>query len=141
VLKIAVATIAKNEENFVDSFMGSAGEADAIYVLDTGSTDHTTSLLRERGAVVQVQTFDPWRFDVARNVAHALVPTDVSIVVSVDLDEIFTPGWAEILRAGWTVGTTRARYQYVWSHHPDGSPATTFWADKIVQRKNYRWVR
>ena len=38
-------------------------------------------------------------------------------------------------------GTTRLRYKYAWSHNADGSPATTFYYDKIHQRKNYRWVK
>ena len=43
--KIAVYAITKNEEKHVDRWVGSMGEADAIYVLDTFSTDKTVEKL------------------------------------------------------------------------------------------------
>lgn len=140
-LKIAIATIALNEEQFVDRFMSSAEEADAVFVLDTGSTDNTVKKLRNLGATVEVAVFKPWRFDTPRNVAHSMVPIDYDIVVSVDLDEVFTEGWAEAVRNAWVPGTTRLRYPYAWNHNADGTPATKFYYDKIVQRANYRWVK
>lgn len=45
--KIAVYTICKNESDYVDKFMESMIEADAVYVLDTGSTDDTVEKLRK----------------------------------------------------------------------------------------------
>ena len=44
--KICVYTICKNEEKFVDRWFHSMKEADAIYVLDTGSTDKTVKKLK-----------------------------------------------------------------------------------------------
>jgi glycosyltransferase involved in cell wall biosynthesis len=140
-LKIAIATIALNEEQFVERFMSSAKEADAVFVLDTGSTDNTVSKLRGLGATVEVGVFKPWRFDTPRNAAHNMVPMDYDVVVSVDLDEVFTEGWADAVREAWVPGTTRLRYPYAWSHNADGTPATKFYYDKIVQRANYRWVK
>ena len=49
-MKICVYAIAKNEEQFVPKWVDSMQEADGIYVLDTGSTDHTAELLRENAA-------------------------------------------------------------------------------------------
>ena len=46
---------------------GSAGS------VDTGSTDETVALARENGAVVHDICITPWRFDLARNAALALV--------------------------------------------------------------------
>ena len=54
--------------------MASMGEADAVVVLDTGSTDDTVERLRAAGARVTVERFDPWRFDTARNRSLDLVP-------------------------------------------------------------------
>ena len=48
-LKICVYAISKNEEKFVDRWYESMKDADEIYVLDTGSTDNTISLLKEKG--------------------------------------------------------------------------------------------
>src|SRR5574343_159438 len=92
-MKICVYAIAKNEEKFVERFMSSMKEADLIIVADTGSTDGTVSKLRDLGAIVHEIKVDPWRFDVARNLALDLIPADVEVCVSVDLDEVFSPGW------------------------------------------------
>ena len=90
-MKVAVYAICKNEEQFVDRWMDSMGEADQVVVLDTGSTDGTVERLRARGAEVTVEQIRPWRFDRARNRSLALVPEDVDICVCTDLDEVFHP--------------------------------------------------
>lgn len=139
-MKIAISTIALNEEKFVNRFLEMAKEADAIYVLDTGSSDKTVEMLRAGGAIVVTGYVKPWRFDVARNAALDLVSLDYDIVVSVDLDEVFETGWADAIRRAWTPETTRLRYKYTWSHNEDGTDGITFWYDKIVSRKMYRWI-
>ena len=45
--KVVVYAISKNEEKFVDRWYESMKEADAIYVLDTGSTDKTVEKLKK----------------------------------------------------------------------------------------------
>lgn len=57
--KIAVYTICKNESDYVDKFMASMIEADAVYVLDTGSTDDTVEKLRKWGAIVFEKIINP----------------------------------------------------------------------------------
>ena len=96
--KVAIYTIAKNEEQHVERFMSTAKEADYIIVLDTGSTDNTVEELRKRGATVHQKEIKPWRFDTARNEALKLVPSDANICVSIDIDEVFEEGWAKNLR-------------------------------------------
>ena len=51
-MKVCVYAISKNEEKFVKKWVNSMKEADDIYVLDTGSTDNTVSLLKEAGVHV-----------------------------------------------------------------------------------------
>ena len=46
-MKVVVYAICKNEEQFVDRWMDSMGEADQVAVLDTGSTDGTVRCLRD----------------------------------------------------------------------------------------------
>ena len=46
--KVCVYAICKNEEKFVDRWFNSMKEADEIYVLDTGSTDNSIKLLKEK---------------------------------------------------------------------------------------------
>jgi len=137
-MKVAVYAIALNEVRFVERFMASAREADLVVVADTGSTDGTAAALDREGAVVHHITISPWRFDDARNAALALVPADVDVCVVLDLDEVLSPGWRASLDAEWG-DATRGRFSFVWSHHPDGSPALTYHHDRIHARRGYRW--
>jgi glycosyltransferase involved in cell wall biosynthesis len=139
-MKVAVYTIAKDEEKFASRFMKSAREADVVIVADTGSTDDTVSILQQEGATVHSIVVSPWRFDLARNISLDLVPEDVDICVCIDLDEVLTPGWRKQLEEAWTKDTTQVTYQYVWNTLPDGKPGVTFWYDKIHARFGYRWV-
>ena len=45
--KICVYAICKDEEKFIKRWYNSVKEADDIYVLDTGSSDNSVSILRE----------------------------------------------------------------------------------------------
>lgn len=137
--KICVYAICKNESQFVDKWVESMKEADSIVVLDTGSTDDTVEKLRSHGVKVEVMTINPWRFDVARNVAMLMAPSDCNILVSTDLDEILEPGWADILREKWIDGVhERAEYKYSWSHLKNGDSGRVFHYNKIHSR-NWVW--
>lgn len=120
--------------------MDAVGEADMVIVTDTGSTDSTVKKLKDRGAVVYTETINPWRFDVARNIAMDHIPKDADICVSNDLDEVFEPGWRKKLEVAWKPGTTRGRYLFTWSFNDDGSPSKQFAMEKIHARKGFRWV-
>lgn len=139
-MKVAVYAICKNEAQFVHRWMDSMSEADQVFVLDTGSTDETANLLRSRGATVVTEVIHPWRFDTARNRSLELVPEDTDICVCTDLDEVFHPGWRQVLEAAWIPGTGQARYRYTWSFQDDGSEGVVFWSEKIHRRRGYRWV-
>lgn len=139
-MKIVVYAICKNEGKFVNRWMDSMGEADQVVVLDTGSTDNTVQLLRDRGALVRTEVIDPWRFDVARNRSLDLVPEDADICVCTDLDEVFHPGWRSTLEEIWQPGMGQVSYRYTWSFRPDGSEGVVFWIEKIHARHGYRWT-
>lgn len=132
-MRIAVYAIAKNEAQFVSRFLRSCAAADMVIVADTGSTDGTPDLLRHGGAVVYSIAVTPWRFDRARDAALALVPRDVDVCISLDVDEVLTDGWREELERVWTPGTTRLRYQYEWG------PGVVFGYEKIHARHGYHW--
>jgi len=86
--KFAAYAIAKNEEKNVPRFIDAINACNLpIYVLDTGSKDKTVSLLKRASAFVTEQKIEPWRYDVARNAALALVPDDVTHCIRLDLDE------------------------------------------------------
>ena len=130
-MKIAVCAISKNEKKFVKRFCDSAKSADLILIADTGSTDNTVDLAIENGAIVHEICINPWRFDLARNAALALLPKDIDIVVSLDLDEELQPGWREEVERVWTPGTTRLRYKFDWG------AGIAFYYEKIFAKKGY----
>lgn len=115
-------------------------EADAIYVLDTGSTDNTVKLLKDFGAIVKVKEIKPWRFDIARNISLEMIPKDFDILVCTDLDEVFNKGWRNELENIWTSDTNRLRYLYNWSLDSNNIPKVTFFQEKIHDRNNYQWI-
>ncbi len=115
-------------------------EADEIIVTDTGSTDGTVEKLRELGAVVHIHNIDPWRFDIARNIALSHVAEDADICVSCDLDEVFEKGWRAKLEKAWAEDVTIAKYKYNWSFGIDGSPDVQYNLSKIHSRHDYKWV-
>ena len=117
-------------------------DADYIVIADTGSTDGTPERFRELGAMVFDIKVVPWRFDLARNVALSLVPNDVDICLSIDIDEQLQPGWRAALEAEWIARDgkiSRISYPYTWSWRADGTPDMVFYLDKIHHRKNYIW--
>jgi tetratricopeptide (TPR) repeat protein len=137
-MRIAVYTIAKNEEQFVKRWADSCAEADHRLILDTGSTDDTFAIAYGEGIDVRQRTFTPWRFDHARNYALAKLPNDIDICIALDMDEVLQPGWRQALEA-IPAGTTRPRYKYVWSWNPDGSEGLVYGGDKIHTRHGYQW--
>lgn len=139
-MKICVYAISKNEEKHVKRWVESMKEADAIYVLDTGSTDKTKELLENLGVNVTKKIITPWRFDVARNLSLDLVPLDTDICVCTDLDEVFEPGWRKKLEEQWTKDATCARYNYNWSFDKNNKPLVNFNIEKIHTRNNYKWT-
>lgn len=139
--KIAVYAITKNEQKHVNRWVKSMQEADAIYVLDTGSTDQTVTKLKKHKKVhVKTKKIVPWRFDTARNLSLQLVPDTYDICVCTDLDEIFLPGWREKLENAWDNDTTRAQYNYNWSLDKNNKPIVNFYISKIHSRHGYYWT-
>jgi glycosyltransferase involved in cell wall biosynthesis len=132
-MKIAVYAISKNEAQFVERFCASAKDADGIFIADTGSTDDTAELAVKHGAIVHDICITPWRFDLARNAALALIPRDYDVCISLDLDEVMEPGWREEIERVWVEGTTRLRYYFDWGC------GIKFLYEKIHARHGYLW--
>lgn len=137
--KVCVYAIAKNESQFVERWYNSVKEADLIIVGDTGSTDNTVEELKKFGIKVYNIDVNPWRFDEARNAVLNLVPEDIDICVSIDLDEIITDGWKDKMLESWKDDTTRLKYNYNWSFDKYGKPAVNFLIEKAHSRKDYKW--
>lgn len=138
-MKIVVYAIMKNEEKHIERFMKACASADRVVILDTGSTDNSAAIARDLGAHVYVETFSPWRFDVARNRSLDLVDEDADLCIALDLDEIMPEDWRDKLEQVWRPGLHRVRYEFAWNHKPDGSPDKCYWAEKIHSRKCWHW--
>lgn len=141
-VRTCVYAIALNEIKFVDEFMRHCEGADLVLVCDTGSTDGTAERLRELGATVYDICQRPWRFDVPRNTALNLIPADIDICLSIDLDEFLQPGWAQAIDREWQARSgeiDRISYDYVWNWNEDGTPGVRFFADKIHHRRGFQW--
>jgi glycosyltransferase involved in cell wall biosynthesis len=132
-VKIAVYAISLNEEKHAQRFCEAARDADLIFVADTGSTDDTVHELTLHGADVHHIRVKPWRFDDARVAALAMLPDDIDVCVSLDLDEVLQPGWREEIERVWVPGTTRLRYGFDWGC------GIVFQYEKIHARHGYRW--
>jgi tetratricopeptide (TPR) repeat protein len=140
-MKIIVYAICKNEEKFVNRWLKSMEEADAIYVLDTGSTDKTIELLKKSKKVhVKRKIIKPWRFDIARNMSLEMVPQNTNICVCTDLDETFNSGWRQVLESLWQKDTTRCNYLYNWALDENNLPIISFYYEKIHSRNNFKWI-
>jgi glycosyltransferase involved in cell wall biosynthesis len=138
-MKVAIYTIALNEEQFVERWYESAKDADYLLIADTGSTDKTIELAKSLGINVVSISISPWRFDDARNAALASLPLDIDYCISLDMDEIITPNWREPLEKAFSMGITRPKYKHIWSWKADGTPGLEFAYDHIHARKGYRW--
>lgn len=139
-MKIAIYTIALNEEKFASRFLESCKEADTVIVGDTGSTDNTRELLTAGGVQVVNVHQRPWRFDVPRNTVMNLVPRDIDLCIALDLDELLLPGWRDVITQNWQPDKHhRLRFRYVHSYNADGSYGTVGLKDFAHARDGYLW--
>lgn len=133
-LKICVYAISKNEAHFVQRFCESAKEADLILIADTGSDDGLPEEAAKHGATIHHISISPWRFDLARNAALALIPRDFDVCISLDIDEVLQPGWRQEIERVWKKGeTTRLRYMFDWGC------GIQFYYEKIHAKHGYMW--
>ena len=127
-MKIAVYTIALNEEKHVERWYNSVKDADYLLIADTGSTDRTVEIAKSLGINVFNISIKPWRFDTARNTALALLPDDIDMCISLDMDEVIEEGWREALEQ-----TTGNQITYVFRNDED------FVNNRIHARHGFLW--
>jgi glycosyltransferase involved in cell wall biosynthesis len=141
-LKVAVYTIALNEAAHAERWAKSAADADYRIVADTGSTDDTVERLMKAGVTVHRIAVRPWRFDVARNAAMALLPTDVEVCLTMDMDRFLEPGWRPKLEAAWMPEMTALFCRVVYrSSVDDPTPLRGWLAKNFHHRWGYRFKR
>ena len=135
-MKVAVYTIALNEADNVERWASSAVDADYRIVADTGSSDGTVELLARAGVTVHRIAILPWRFDLARNAAMALIPSDVDVCCTMDMDRFLEPGWRPSLEAAWTAETTALYCRVVYRPSADSPTVLRGWPAKNF---HHRW--
>lgn len=142
-MKVAVYTIALNEAKHVKRWYESAKDADYLLICDTGSTDGTVEIARSLGINVVEISIKPWRFDDARNYALASLPFDIDYCISMDADEILTPGWRNELQKCYDASPKdklhRPKHKLVTDFDANGKPTVDFYANRIHPRFGYRW--
>ena len=107
--KVIVYAICKNEEQHIDRWWDGVKDADAIVVLDTGSTDNTVNKLFEIQAanlyIYNNNYGNNFRFDVARNealdLARKLGLGPRTIYLSLDFDEFLELDGINKIKANW----------------------------------------
>lgn len=138
-MKIAVYTICKNEEKYIERWYESSRDANYHILTDTGSTDNTVELARSLGITVHQITLNPFRFDDARNASLLVVPDDVDYCIALDVDEVLAPGWREALNEAFIAGIDRPTYRRIESFKADGTPDAEFDGFKVHRRFGIRW--
>lgn len=137
--RIAVYAIARNEERHVERWAASAQDADIIVLVDTGSTDQTVRRARDLGVTVHEIRIEPFRYDLARNSALDLVPAEIDLCISLDLDEVLAPGWRDHLERAWRKGATRVRFWYEWPWSDVYPPLRFTSVERIHTRHGWHW--
>ena len=138
-MKIAVYTIALNEEKHVERWYNSVKDADYILIADTGSTDKTVEIASNLDIQVIHVKVSPFRFDMARNAALAALPSDTNYCVSLDMDEILTAGWREEVETLPIVDSAIYRVPLTWNFPEDGSTGLQYGADRLHSRYGIMW--
>ena len=138
-MKIAIYTICKNEEDYVQRWYESSKDANYHILTDTGSTDNTVELARSLGITVHQIALNPFRFDDARNASLLLVPDDVDYCIALDVDEVLAPGWREALNEAFIDGIDRPTYRRIEAFDEAGNPVTEFDGFKVHRRFGVRW--
>ncbi len=138
--KICVYAICKNEEKHIKRWYESMKEADEIYVLDTGSTDNSVSILKSLGVHVKTKNYKHFKFDQARNDSLKLVPDDTDICVCTDIDEVFSKNWRKELESIWNNNLDKVRYNMNFTFDEEGNPLSTYYIGKIHKKSSYTWT-
>ena len=139
-MKVAVYTIALNEEQFVQRWYESSKEADYHLICDTGSTDKTIDIALSLGINVVTCKVKPFRFDDARNYSLFAIPEDIDYCVALDMDELMQPGWRAELERAFEEGTDRPQYRFITDWDAEGKPAVEFDGFRIHRRHGVRWI-
>jgi glycosyltransferase involved in cell wall biosynthesis len=130
-MKVAAYAISLNEEKHAARWAETTKDADFRLVCDTGSTDRTVEILREHGVIVYEISVKPWRFDTARNTAQSLLPNDIDVCLSLDMDELVDENFFEEVKKQWVDGSTKGWCEFDTGH--------VWWGCRLHSRHKMYW--
>ncbi|AXG66538.1 putative glycosyl transferase [Dickeya phage vB_DsoM_JA33] len=135
-MRVCVAAICRNEEKNMEEFLNHVAKADAISIVDTGSTDNTVRFIErfnhpELHFAYDIDPNGGRNLGESRNLAAAPFKPD-DLIVWLDIDERFSdPDWVESLKSLPAVPDT-VRINM----HNNGS---VYFQHKAYLKKRYAW--
>jgi glycosyltransferase involved in cell wall biosynthesis len=136
---LSAVLITRNAGNVLEPCLESLAFADDIVIIDSGSTDRTAEIARERGArVVQKE----W-LGFGRQKQFAVEQAKFDWVLCIDADERVSPTLAASIQAALAAPVSpvyrmprRNRFLGRWLAHGEGYPD---WSPRLFNRMNARW--
>jgi glycosyltransferase involved in cell wall biosynthesis len=136
---LSAVLITRNAANVLDPCLESLAFADEIVIVDSGSSDRTPEIARERGArVVQKE----W-LGFGRQKQFAVEQAKHDWVLCIDSDERVSPELAAGIQAALAAPAApvyrmprRNRFLGRWLSHGEGYPD---WSPRLFNRLNARW--
>jgi glycosyltransferase involved in cell wall biosynthesis len=138
-LPLTVAIIALNAAEQIGPCLASAGFADELLVVDSGSSDGTPEIARRHGARVETREW----LGFGRQKQHAVAIARNDWVLCLDADERITPRLERSIRQAfanrryhaWRVAR-RNRFLGRWLAHGEGYPD---WTVRLFHRAHASW--
>ena len=138
-LPLTVAVIALNAGSQIGPCLASAGFADEILVVDSGSTDDTVEVARRHGACVETKEW----LGFGRQKQHAVAIARNDWVLCLDADERVSEALARSIRAALASRryhayrmARRNRFLGKWLAHGEGYPD---WTVRLFHRAHAGW--
>lgn len=145
-IKVCVYTVCKDEEQHVIDWYNTVKDANAIVVLDTGSTDSTWDKLMECGDNMYIDKFNyegdfnfasakDHSLKLAKDICNSIDADATWIFVTVDLDEFLCKYSIQQIKKQWRHGFDTMKLRcYDGTHHKDVEY-------KIHSNGNWMWQR
>lgn len=144
-MKITLCFIGKdNEEDVAQLLESVANHVDAWVYVDTGSTDKTIEIVKEKAEKFNVElvlgTFE-WvnDFSAARNFSFSLAPADTDWLLWLDTDDVLANGAAirnVLTSAPPSVGGITLPYEYGYDEH--GNCTSLYYRERLL-KKSVGW--
>ena len=136
---LSAVLITRNAENVLEPCLESLAFADEIVIIDSGSTDRTPEIARERGARVVPKEW----LGFGRQKQFAVEQASHDWVLCLDADERVSPRLAQSIERALAAPVSpvyrmprRNRFLGRWLAHGEGYPD---WSPRLFNRMNARW--